>query len=54
MKNIIPQVNFAGVKTNLVPVYARCISFFSLCVKQVERYTFTLEHKKLMFMVVFK
>ena len=28
IKNIIAQVNFAGVKTNLVPVYSRCISFF--------------------------
>ena len=50
MKNIIPQVNFAGVNTNLVPVHSRCISFF-LCVRHVERYKFTLDYKKLMFMV---
>ena len=52
MKNrLIPQVNFAGVITNLVAVSSRCISFFFLCVRQVERYTLTLDNEKLMFMV---
>jgi len=47
----IPQVNFAGVNTNLVAVSSRCISLFFLCVRQVERYMLTLENEKLMFMV---
>ena len=47
----IPRVNFAGVNTNLVAVRSRCISFFFLCVRQVERYTLTLDNEAFMFMV---
>ena len=53
MKNIVPQVNFAGVNTNLVAVCSRCISIFSLCVRQVEVHVHTTCDEKLTFMVVF-
>ena len=53
MKIIIPQVNFGGFNTNLVPVCLCCISSFFVYKTRLERYTFTLDKKKLMFMVVF-
>ena len=48
MKIIIPQVNFAGVNTNLVAVCSRCISFVSLCTRQVEVHVHARFDKKVM------
>ena len=53
-KIITPQVNFAGVNTNLVAMCSRCIRFVSLSTTRVEAQAHTRSDKKVMLTFVWR